>query len=74
MRHPSKTKDDDATLDAIYAAALAPDQWPKALRLVAAGLAADSAFYFSTHSDTDPGAVLHVHNQPVEMLEEFGSY
>jgi DNA-binding CsgD family transcriptional regulator len=70
----SKTRDDDSTLEAIYGAALAPEKWPEALGAVAAELLATSGFCFSTHSETDPGAVLHVHNQSVEMLDQFGSY
>lgn len=74
MRSTNKTREDDPVLEGIYDAALAPERWPEALERVAADVAATSAFFFSTHSDTDPSAVLHVHNQSAEMLNDFGSY
>jgi DNA-binding CsgD family transcriptional regulator/PAS domain-containing protein len=74
MRSTNKTREDDPIVEGIYDAALAPEKWPEALGRVAADVAATSAFFFSTHSDTDPDAVLHVHNQSAEMLNDFGSY
>ena len=64
----------DPVVDRIYEASLDPQQWPAALAAMARELGAESAFFFSTHSETDPGAVLHVHNHPVEMVREFDAY
>jgi DNA-binding CsgD family transcriptional regulator len=65
---------EDDLLERIYEAALTPDGWPQAMRAVAGPLGASSAFLFSTHCEVEPDAVLQVHNQSREMLDEFTRY
>lgn len=64
----------DEIIGAVYDAALEPGRWPEALRRVGGTIGAQSSFFFSTHSDVEPGAVLHVFNQPDEMLDGFTSF
>lgn len=66
--------DSDALLSSVYDAALQPDRWGDALGRIGSQVSASSAFLFSSHSDIEPEAFLHVHNQAAEMLQAFGSY
>jgi len=66
--------DSEDLLGSIYDAALQPDRWGDALGRIGSQVSAASAFLFSSHSDVEPEAFMHVHNQPAEMLQAFGSY
>jgi DNA-binding CsgD family transcriptional regulator len=66
--------DSEALLGGIYDAALQPDRWGDALGRIGSQVSASSAFLFSSHSDIEPQAFMHVHNQPAEMLQAFGSH
>lgn len=57
----------DSLVGAIYDAAFAPQNWPDAMGGVARLIGGDSAFFFSTHSDVDPQAVLYRYNHAPEM-------
>lgn len=70
----SAKPDADALLASIYDAALQPDRWGDALGRLGSQVSASSAFLFSSHSDIEPQAFMHVHNQPAEMPQGFGSY
>ncbi len=72
-RTPADTGE-DRVLKEIYAAALQPDQWPAAMAAAGREFAATSAFLFSSHSATQPEAVLQAHNQPPEMAQRFAGY
>jgi DNA-binding CsgD family transcriptional regulator len=61
-------------LASIYQGALDGTGWSDALRLAGDAISAQSAFMFSTHSDTQSDAVIHTHNQHREMVSGFGSY
>jgi DNA-binding CsgD family transcriptional regulator len=65
---------EEAVVAGIYDAALHPQRWSEALQGVAAGIGASSAFFFSTHSDTQPDAVVHTLNYSPEMVQSFGEY
>jgi DNA-binding CsgD family transcriptional regulator len=57
----------------IYDAALEPAKWGDALAGVARAIGASSAFFFSTHSDSQPDAVIHTFNHAPEMVGGFTS-
>lgn len=66
--------DGDPVLASIYEAALQPTQWSVALQHVGAQICASSAFLFSSHSETEPKAFVHMHNHAPEMARDFGAY
>jgi DNA-binding CsgD family transcriptional regulator len=61
-------------LASIYEAALQPAQWAVALEQIGTQISASSAFLFSSHSETEPEAFVHVHNHAPEMARDFGAY
>ena len=65
---------EEQMLASIYEAAVDPSQWELALAQVAREINASSAFFFSTHSDTEPDAVIHTLNQAPDMAEAFTSH
>jgi DNA-binding CsgD family transcriptional regulator len=71
VRAPGRADGENDVVEAIYDAALQPQRWGAALQLAGRELRAESAFLFSSHSETEPNAVLHAHNQPHEMLDQF---
>jgi len=64
----------DVIVASVYEAALEPARWPEALGRIASHISASSAFLFSSHSETEPDAFMHVHNHAPEMVQGFGSY
>ncbi|TWO70264.1 helix-turn-helix domain-containing protein [Caenimonas sedimenti] len=69
-----RSSETEKIVASIYDAALEPQRWTAAMGLVAGAIAADSSFFFSTHSDVDPKAVVHMFNHAPEMPEEFGRF
>jgi DNA-binding NarL/FixJ family response regulator len=66
--------EEEPVLSAIYGAALEPHRWGEALQATAQALGATSAFMFSSHSDTEPGAVLQTYGTSGEMVEGFANH
>lgn len=61
-------------LRGIYDAAFDPGRWSTAMEQVSDEIDARASFLFSSHSDTEPGAVQQTHGLPPEMIDSFGTY
>jgi DNA-binding CsgD family transcriptional regulator len=61
----------DTLVGSIYDAAFDPRRWPEAMGGVARTIGGDSSFLFSTHSDVEPHAVVHMYNHAPEMPQVF---
>ncbi|WP_195763656.1 helix-turn-helix transcriptional regulator [Duganella guangzhouensis] len=61
-------------ISAIYASAMGPGHWPELMRTLGAEFGADSSFMFTSHSETEPDAILLGQNTSAEMVAQFRDY
>ena len=62
-----------AIVPQIYAAALRPGQWPAVMARVADWLGASAGSLFTSHSATDPQALLLGHNLSPQTIEDYAT-
>nr|WP_315400563.1 hypothetical protein [uncultured Duganella sp.] len=58
-------------INAIYAAAIKPGHWTGVMGQLGRQFGAESSFMFTSHSDTDPEAILLGQNTSAEMIDKF---
>ena len=63
----------ESVVPAIYAAAMEPGQWPALIGRVGGLFGAQSSFLFTSHSETNPEALLLTHNVDPQMAVDFNS-